>query len=281
MRLGILEAFNEDTLKIANEGPFECLELRGVEPWIDDAEARKAALSQLYDYNLEVASFMELGPSLRTPKEEMPAVLDKYGKLMDLANEFGGAVLTGAAPMGYDPSKGLDANVALYKEVYSPLGDLAEKKGAKIAFENWPGGKGPFGENGCLCVTAESIEMMLEAVPTQAIGLEFDPSHFMWQGIDAMRAAVAFMDRIHIIHAKDTEIDEERLEWCGAWGNRWWRYRLPGFASFDWQAFLALFPENGVDCDVIIEHEDSSFDGDRRALGFLLSGKYLQSVMLA
>jgi len=280
MRLGFLDSFNETALKVANEGPFECLELRGVEGWIEDGEQRKAALSQLYDYGLSVASFMVLGPSIRTTKDEMPGELDKLGKLMDMANEFGGAVLTGAAPFGYDPSKTLEENVAMYKEVYSPIGDLAEKKSVRLAFENWPGGKGPFGENGNLCVTPEAIEMMFEAVETPFIGLEFDPSHFTWQRIDEMRAVRAFMDRIHIIHAKDTEIDDDRLEWAGAFGKRWWRYRLPGFASFDWQAFFALFYEAGYEGDVIIEHEDSNFEGDKRPLGFLLCGKFLASQMM-
>ena len=280
MRLGFLDTFNDKTLEIASEGPFECLELRGVNGWIDDAEQRKAALAKLYDYNLSVASFMVLGPSIRTTKEELPGELEKLGKFMDMAIEFGGAVLTGAAPFGYDPSKKLAENIAMYKEVYSPIGDLAEKKGVKLAFENWPGGNGPFGENGNLCVTPEAIEMMFAAVQTPYIGLEFDPSHFMWQGIDEMHAAEVFMDRIHIIHAKDTEVNEERLQWAGAWSKGWWRYVLPGFASFDWQSFFALFYENGYEGDVIIEHEDSKFDGDRRPLGFLLCGKYLDSVML-
>ena len=121
---------------------------------------------------------------------------------------------------------------------------------------------------------------MLEAVPSKQIGLEFDPSHFIWQGIDSFRAAREFISRIHIIHAKDTQIYDERVAWGGTFGRGWWRYRLPGFAKFDWHGFFALMYELGFDGSVVIEHEDDSFSGDRRNLGFLLSGDYLKKALM-
>ena len=280
MKLGFLAPLSEEICQLAKQGPFECLEIGGAAAMLDDPDARKNALALLEKYDLFAASLMVLGPSIRTSKEALPAEVERMGKLMDMANEFGGAILTGAAPMGYDPSKTLPENVAMFKEVYSPIADLAEKKNVKIAFENWPGGRGPFGEGGNLTVTAESIAMMFDAVPSKMIGLEFDPSHFIWQSIDVFRAAREFIDRIHIIHAKDTEIYEERLSWMGRWGRGWWRYRLPGFAKFDWPGFFALLYELGFDGNVIIEHEDGSFDGDRRPLGFLLSGNYLKKSLM-
>ncbi|MBT3271321.1 sugar phosphate isomerase/epimerase [Candidatus Poribacteria bacterium] len=280
MELGFLTPFSEDALKVANEGPFTCIEIGGSAGWIDDAAQRESAKKLLAQYDVRVASFMTLGPSIRTSKAEMAGELDRIGRQMDMANEFGGAVLTGAAPMGYDPSKSLADNVALFKEVYSPVADLAEAKGVNVAFENWPGGRGPFGEGGNLTVTPEAIAAMFEAVPSQRIGLEFDPSHFIWQGIDSMKAVREFIDRIHIIHAKDTEIYDDQVAWRGTYSRGWWRYRLPGFAKFDWPAFFALFYELEWDGDIVIEHEDGSFEGDRRALGFLLSGNYLKKSIL-
>ena len=280
MKLGFLTPFSEDALKLAQQGPFECLEIGGAAGWIDNPEQRQQAKALLDEYSLFASSFMVLGPSIRATKEQMPAELDKMSRLMDMALQFDGAVLTGAAPMGYDPSKNLEANVAMFKEVYSPIADIAEQKGVNIAFENWPGGRGPYGDGGNLAVTAESIALMLEAVPSERIGLEFDPSHFIWQGIDSFAAVREFIDRIHIIHAKDTEINEERVKRSGTWGRGWWRYRLPGFAQFDWQGFFALFYELGWDGNIVIEHEDGSFSGDRRPLGFLLSGDYLKKALM-
>jgi sugar phosphate isomerase/epimerase len=280
MKLGFLTPFSEDALKLAKQGPFKCLEIGGAAGWIDDPDQRKQAKALLDQYGLFAASFMVLGPSIRTPKEQIPAETARMGRLMDMAVEFGGAILTGAAPMGYDPSKNLRDNVAMFKEVYSPIADVAEKKGVKIAFENWPGGRGPFGDGGNLAVTPESIAMMLDAVPSNNVGLEFDPSHFLWQSVDVMAAARQFVKRIHILHLKDTEINEPALAWKGRWGHGWWRYRLPGFAKFDWHGFFALLYELGFDGNAIIEHEDGSFDGDRRPLGFLLSGDYLQKALM-
>src|SRR5919202_1684059 len=93
-------------------------------------------------------------------------------------------------------------------------------------------------------------------VPVPNLGLNFDPSHLIWQGIDYEQALRAVADRVFLAHAKDTEIFAERLQQVGYFGRGWWTYRLPGHGRIDWRRWLALLDEVGFDGVVSIEHED-------------------------
>ena len=196
MKLGFLTPYSEEIVQFAGDDPnFECLEFSGPPAeWVGDTDeanaARESALKLLNTNGLSISSFLTNWPSIRTSSAELPAYLDHFSKVFDVCQAMGdNVVLTGAGPMGYDPSIGLEDNVARYKEVYTPIGNLAEAKGVLIGFENWPGGGGPFSDGGNLSVTPEAWGLMFEAVPSKAIGLEFDPSHLIWQGIDSFEAS--------------------------------------------------------------------------------------------
>jgi sugar phosphate isomerase/epimerase len=111
---------------------------------------------------------------------------------------------------------------------------------------------------------------MFEAVPSDALGLEFDPSHLVWQQIDYLDALYHFRDRIYHVHAKDTEIVPSVLAKVGIFGSGWWRYRIPGLGIVDWSAFLSALYEIGYDGGVAIEHEDPVFTGERFEMGLVL-----------
>lgn len=287
MKLGFLTPYSEDIVAFASNNGFECLELSGPPAeWLGDSDAARMAREEAREcldvYGVEVASFLIGFPSIRTPETEMPAALERLGQVFDVCKEMDGAVATGAGPMGYDPTKSLEENVEMYKAVYTLVGELAAEKDVKIGFENWPGGRGPYGEGGNLAVTPRAWEMMFEAVPCENIGLEFDPSHLMWQWIEPLEILDRFISRIHMVHAKDTQIYRERLNMSGVYPDGragWWRYRLPGFASFDWEALFRRLYELGYEGNVVIEHEDGTFSGDRRLEGFRLSGNYLHRCM--
>ncbi len=284
MKLGFLTPFSKDIVEFAAKNDFDCLELGGVpKEWLgntDEAKkAREEAKKILKDNNIFVASIMSPMPSLRTTKDELKGRLEQVAAFMDVCKDLGGAVYTGAGPSGYDASKSLKDNVAVYKEVYTPIGELALEKGIKIGFENWPGSK-PFGEGANLPITPQAWAMMFDALPAENIGLEFDPSHLMWQGIDPYKAVKEFYNHINMVHLKDTEIFYDRLEVVGNHGNGWWTYRLPGFGELDWHEFFTHLYEAGYKGNMVIEHEDPIFDRERRLEGFTVGGKFLRKVLL-
>src|SRR5438093_1068452 len=97
--------------------------------------------------------------------------------------------------------------------------------------------------------------------PSPNLGLNFDPSHLIWQHIDYVRAIRAFAKRIIHVHAKDTRIDRDRLYATGILGLGWHTAKLPGLGEVDWGAFFAALTDAGYQGAVCIEVEDRAFEG--------------------
>lgn len=151
----------------------------------------------------------------------------------------------------------------LYEANFGVYAHIAEEEGVRFAIENCP-------EFGNLAYSPEAIEQMLLRVPSQAVGLEYDPSHLVWQGIDPIRYLKYFKDRIYTVHAKDTEFLEDNLFRYGFAGRMlgeasekdlYWRYRLPGFGVIDWKTLFNTLYEMNFDGTVYIENEDPLFLG--------------------
>jgi sugar phosphate isomerase/epimerase len=126
-------------------------------------------------------------------------------------------------------------------------------------------------------------------VPNKRFGLEYDPSHFVRQYIDPIATAWHFRDRIHAVHAKDTEITQPVLQQVGIHGEGWWRYRIPGQGLIDWPAFLTVLLQVGFKGGIAVEHEDDFWDapgGDAREDfpqarkdGFVLAHRFLSQFL--
>jgi len=177
-------------------------------------------------------------------------------------------------------------NIPIFAEVYTPIAKMAEEMGVRIAFENCPHYLGYPLTIGNISFSPEMWELMFEAVPSRALGLEFDPSHLFWQGIDYIGALRKFGDRVYAMHAKDTEICEDMKKKCGIlgkqlgavsiWDSGWWRYRIPGWGKIDWQEIYRVLYDLKYDGPIMIEHEDPVFDGELRPQGLKMGLKYLR-----
>ena len=135
----------------------------------------------------------------------------------------------------------------------------------------WPAG-------GNLAHTPELWRKLFELVPSPAMGLTFDPSHFIWQGMDYIKAVYEFASRIYWVHAKDCEIHEDILADRGIYGSDWWHYRLPGWGKIDWPKFFTALREIGYKGPIGIEHEDRFWNKDDAELkqGLILARDFLQ-----
>jgi sugar phosphate isomerase/epimerase len=126
--------------------------------------------------------------------------------------------------------------------------------GTKILIENWPGRYKNF-----IATTPHGWRKLFSIVKSPDIGLEFDPSHLLWQGIDPSQAAGEFRKRIFLLHAKDSKLFRDRIQDVGYCGS-WWEYRLPGRGEIDWRQFLGLLSgDTGYTGFISIEHEDTQF----------------------
>lgn len=148
-----------------------------------------------------------------------------------------------------------------------PLLDLAGQHGVRLALENW------FATN---IQHLEHWRMVFEAIPDAHFGLNFDPSHLDWQGIDVTAAVKEFQSRIFHVHAKDVAVDLSWLTRVGYNGEGWWRYTLPGYGRIRWGEFISALRGVGYDGVLSVEHEDSSFDAEE---GFIKAVRYLNTLV--
>lgn len=204
-------------------------------------------------------------------RQQRAAVLSRD---IELASELGIGVITVFA--GRDPWKTTAENLPLFEQVFTPLVAKAEKYNLRLAFENcpqriwWPTG-------GNLASTTENLRLLFALIPSPSLGLNFDPSHYVWQGMDYLKAVREFGARIYSVHAKDTELHPDVLAEVGIYGSDWWHYRLPGWGKVDWGAFLTALREVGYRGPVNIEHEDRywNHNDDEIRRGVLLAQNHL------
>ncbi|MBI2619839.1 MAG: sugar phosphate isomerase/epimerase [Ignavibacteriales bacterium] len=147
----------------------------------------------------------------------------------------------------------------------------AEDRGVRIMIENCPmDGWQRFNLPGNFAYSPELWEALFNEVPSQNFGLNFDPSHLYWLGIDYNRAAKEFGPRIFHAHAKDCEFLPEGVYRYGIFGKQidptpwqsgWWRYRMPGMGKVDWMRFIQTLKSAGYDHILSIEHEDPEWEG--------------------
>jgi sugar phosphate isomerase/epimerase len=145
--------------------------------------------------------------------------------------------------------------------------ELAADQGVKIALENW------YATN---IQHLEQWRLIFEVLPDAHFGLNFDPSHLDWQGIDVLSAIQEFRTRIFHVHAKDVSVNESKRLRVGYGNDGWWRYVLPGFGRFRWGEFITALRLNGYNDVLSIEHEDAAFAPEE---GFALAARYLNGLM--
>ncbi|HEY8743236.1 MAG TPA: sugar phosphate isomerase/epimerase [Chloroflexota bacterium] len=200
------------------------------------------------------------------PDLERRKAINEYLKsTIDAAQALGlGVVCTlgGMALPGKDKLKTIREDAGA---VYGPLAEYAASKGINIALENW------YATN---LQGFDTFDAMFEAVPNANFGLNYDPSHLIWQGVDYLEGVTRYASRIFYVHAKDCEMLEGRRRLVGWLGRGWWRYTIPGTGDIAWGPFLGRLRSIHYDGPVSIEHEDNSVG---REEGFLLGKRFLET----
>jgi sugar phosphate isomerase/epimerase len=203
-------------------------------------------------------------------------VVDHLLKVIDAAPKVGVSVVN--TFIGRDHTLSVEANWARVKEVWPEVVRHAEKRGVKLGIENcpmlfskdeWPGGKN-------LAVSPAIWRQLFAEFPS--LGLNFDPSHLVWQHIDYVRCIREFGKRIVHLHAKDTRLDPDRLYDTGILGLGWHTAKLPGMGDVDWRALFAALTDAGYNGAVSIEVEDRAYEGslENRQRALRQSKRYLE-----
>ena len=272
MKLGFYTNYDEKTVEFAHKVGFRSMELSA---WPDSSlnadkvtdRRIKEVKKVLKDHDIEISALGYYPNYLDPNKANAKEATRYFYKVMELASRMDVDVVCTFA--GRDGMKSIKENIPLFAEAFKPFCAEAEKRGIKIAIENCPMMDRFYlrGEN--IAISPEVWDEMYKVVKSKSLGIELDPSHMIWQGIDYVQAVYDYGDRIFHIHAKDMEINQKTLKRVGiigqafgetvGLGHGWWRARLPGWGLMDWPKLLTALIEVGYKNNIDIEHEDDVF----------------------
>jgi sugar phosphate isomerase/epimerase len=165
--------------------------------------------------------------------------------------------------IGRDPAKNVEDNLQVFAVKWPPIIEFAENHGVNIGIENcpmfftndeWPGGKN-------LATTPAIWDRMFDIIPNANFGLNYDPSHMIWQHMDEIKPIYQYKDRLHHIHLKDVKVFKDKLDRVGIMANplEYHTPKLPGYGDVRWGDFFSALTEVGYRGPTCIEVERSCF----------------------
>ncbi len=286
LNLGFVSAILADydlnsVLKFASEHQFKCVELMcwpSGKAGTPNRDARRyAGVTHIDVDNLHVdqihtltrlyhVSISGLGyyPNPLDPNPEQAEFYREHiKKIIRAAAKLGVPVVN--TFIGRNPSLSIADNLKAYAEHWPAIVKVAEECNVKIGIENcpmwftddeWPGGKN-------LATTPAIWDSMFEIIPSRVLGLNYDPSHLIWQMMDEIKPIYDYRDRLHHIHLKDVKLYRDKLNRVGTMANplEYHSPKLPGLGDVRWREFFAALTDVRYRGPVCIEVEDKAFEG--------------------
>lgn len=185
--------------------------------------------------------------------------------------------------LGRDWTKSVDDNWPRFLKTWKPLIKFAEDQGVRVGIENcpmlftrdeWPGGKN-------LGTTPAIWTRMFSDIPSDHFGLNYDPSHMVWQQMDYLQPMKHFANKLFHIHAKDVRVDRDRLDQVGIMAHplEYHTPKLPGLGEINWGRFCSVLTDVGYRGPVCVEVEDRAYEGslETRKDSLRQSHRYLRN----
>ena len=236
-------------------------------------------MGALDDKGLSVSALGYYPNPLHNDAAHRDSVIDHLKKVITAAGMMRVGVVN--TFLGGDRSLTVDQNWTRAIQIFPAIIAHARDCGVVLAFENcpmifsqdeWPGGHN--------IAYAPKLWRRIFETWGDAVGMNYDPSHLVWQMIDQPRFIREFGSRMVHVHAKDLMIDRDGLYDNGilSLGVGWQVPRMPGLGEVNWADFFSGLYRAGYDGPVIIEHEDRNFEGSDAAVkrGFLLARDILR-----
>ena len=194
--------------------------------------------------------------------EDAARAVDQIRKVITAAQRLGISQMN--TFVGRDWTKSVDDNWPRFLQTWRPLVQHAEQLGVYIGIENcpmfftrdeWPGGKN-------LAISPAIWRRMFHDLPSPFFGLNYDPSHMVFQQMDYLAPLREFRDRIHHVHAKDVRVDRHRLNDVGILAHplEYHTPKLPGLGNVDWGSFFSTLNDVGYQGPVCVEVEDRAYE---------------------
>ena len=247
-------------------------------------EKAEYILNYCKERKVEISSLAYYPNTMDGNLEKREACIDHLKKVMEASHMLGIDLVT--TFIGRDQTKSVEENVELFREIWPPLIRYAENLGVKVAIENcpmlfgadqWPGGQN-------LMTTPAIWRKLFSIIDSEYFGLNYDPSHFVWQQMDYIRPIYEFKDKIFHVHYKDIKLYQEQLQDCGvmAYPLDYMEPKLPGLGDVDWGRYVSALTDIRYDGCTCIEVEDRAFEGSREKIidSVRLSKRYLEQFVI-
>ena len=301
MKLGFVSAILpeqslEDVFRFAAENDYSCVELMC---WpVSKAERRYAGVTHVDVMNFtsehagpiqELAQHhgVEISGLGYYPNPLSPDPQESQQAVAHIRKVIQATALLGLDRMntfiGRDWTRSIDDNWPRLLEVWQPLVGFAEEQGVRIGIENcpmlftadeWPGGKN-------LAISPVIWERLFHDIGSDNLGLNYDPSHMIWQHMDYLQPIRDFADRLFHVHAKDVRLDRDRLNQVGILAHplEYHTPKLPGLGDVNWGQFFSMLTDVGYAGPVCVEVEDRAYEGslESRQDSLRQSARYLRN----
>ncbi|SDI39333.1 sugar phosphate isomerase/epimerase family protein [Proteiniclasticum ruminis] len=304
MKLGFVSAILpdktfEEMMDIASDLGYECVE---VACWpkgkaerryagvthidVDELSEEKIASILAYSRNkkVEISSLAYYPNPMDGNLEGRRLSISHLLKVIDASAKLGINMVT--TFIGRDQTKTVEENLLLFQELWPPILRHAEQAGVRIAIENcpmlfgkdqWPGGQNLF-------TTPRIWREVLKLADTDILGINYDPSHMIWQQIDYLAPLYEFKDRIFHVHFKDIKLYPDKLKEVGvmAYPLDYMSPKLPGYGDVDWGAYVSALHDIGYDGYACIEVEDRAFESSEKKIldSLKISKRYMEQFVI-
>lgn len=231
---------------------------------LDKAKAEEI-LSYARSHGVELSSLAYYPNTLDADIEKRNEYIRHIHSLIDASSLLGINMVT--TFIGRDQKKTVEENLILVKEVWPEILQHAKEKNVRIAIENcpmlfgpdqWPGGQNLF-------YSPDIWRKVFDILPYDNLGINFDPSHFVWQQLDYIKALYEFKEKMFHIHFKDIKLRKDKLSEAGvlAYPLDYMIPKLPGLGDVDWGAFVSALTDIGYNGYAVAEIEDKAYEGSR------------------
>ena len=283
IKLGFVSAILPDqsfekVISFAGETGYSCVEIMcwpmgkaerryaGI-THIDVGDLSKKKISEIHgllDQNGVTISGLGYYPNpLEADKENARRYVAHLKKVIDAANRLG--LKNVNTFIGRDHESSIEDNFKRFKKVWPPIVKHAEKRGVKIGIENCPmffgNDEWPAGKN--LATSPAIWRRMFKEIPSANFGLNYDPSHLVWQFMDYIKPIYEFKNRIFHVHIKDAKVLRDQLNDVGILATplSFHRPKLPGLGDVDWGKFFSALTDVGYNGAACVEVEDRAYEG--------------------
>jgi sugar phosphate isomerase/epimerase len=218
----------------------------------------------------KISSLGLCGNPLQDPQTEAD-----WAKLIRSAKEFGCDLVCGFA--GALEDRSVDLNIPRFKEVWGPLGKLAEDEGVRIAFENCDMGGTWAAPKWNIAHSPKAWSLLFDAIDSPAFGLEWEPCHQLMSLVDPISNLRKWADRVFHVHGKDATVYWDVIREQGIRGDQpIVHHRTPGFGDTNWTDIVSILRMAGYRGTIDIEgwhdpiyRDDLEMTGQVHALNYL------------